>query len=255
MRFFVLNKKQLFFCMITIVAVVGIVLSSGRAITTFLTDGRDIPIYSVENDENKIALTFDCAWNDYDIDSIIKTLKDNNVTATFYVTGKWAEDYSDSLNKLARNGFEIGMHSYNHGDYTKMGRDAILEDMRKCEEAIVKVTGVAPKTVRVPSGSYNDRAVRTIENSGRWCVQWSVDGLDYIDTTPDEIYSRVIENTNSGDIILLHNGTDHTKDVLPRLIKDLKGRYTFSDVSGLIYTENFTLDHTGRQIPKADLSI
>lgn len=255
MRFFVLNKKQIIYVVIAILAIVGVIISSGRAVTTFLVGGREIPIYSVERDDNAIALTFDCAWNDDDIDEIIKNLKDNQCTATFFVTGKWAEDYSDSLNKLARNGFEIGIHSYNHDDYTKMTSDEILADIDKCKKAIARVIGDAPIIVRVPSGAYNNRAVRTIEDNGMWCIQWSVDGIDYIDTTPDEIYNRVVSPAQAGDIILLHNGTKHTKTVLPRILKDMKGRYKFVNVSDLIYKENFTIDHTGRQMTKEDLSI
>lgn len=53
----------------------------------FNVNGREIPIYSVERDDNKIALTFDCAWNDDDIDSILDTLDKYNCKATFFVVG------------------------------------------------------------------------------------------------------------------------------------------------------------------------
>lgn len=255
MRFFVLNKKQIIYGIIAVVAVVGIILSSGRAVTTFLVGGREIPIYSVECEDNAVALTFDCAWNDDDIDEIIKALKDNKATATFFVTGKWAEDYPDALNKLYRNGFEIGIHSYNHDDYTKMSGDEILVDIDKCKKAISKVTGEVPNIVRVPSGAYNNRAVRTIEDNSMWCIQWSVDGLDYVETTPDEIYTRVMSPLKSGDIILLHNGTEHTATALPKILKDISGRFKLINISDFIYKENFTIDHTGRQIKRADLSI
>ncbi len=255
MRFFVLNKKQIIYGIIAVIAIVGIILSSGRAVTTFLVGGREIPIYSVEREDNAVALTFDCAWNDDDIDEIIKALKDNKATATFFVTGKWAEDYPDALNKLYRNGFEIGIHSYNHDDYTKMSGDEILADIDKCKKAIAKVTGREPQIVRVPSGAYNNRAVRTIEDNSMWCIQWSVDGLDYVETTPDEIYTRVMSPLKSGDIILLHNGTEHTATALPKILKDISGRFKLTNISDFIYKENFTIDHTGRQIKRADLSI
>lgn len=255
MRFFVVNKKQIIYGVVAAAAIVGVILSSHNAVTTFLVGGRDIPIYSVEREDNAVALTFDCAWNDDDIDEIIKILRDNNATATFFVTGKWAEDYGDSLNKLYRNGFEIGIHSYNHDDYTKMSSDDILRDIDKCKKAISHVTGIEPSLVRVPSGAYNNHAVRTIEDDGMWCIQWSVDGIDYTDTTPDEIYDRIVPVAEAGDIILLHNGTKYTSTVLPRILGDMKNRHQFVNVSDLIYKDNFTLDHTGKQIKRADISI
>ena len=68
----------------------------------FNVNGREIPIYSVERDDNKIALTFDCAWNDDDIDSILDTLDKYNCKATFFVVGDWAEKYSESLKKIRK---------------------------------------------------------------------------------------------------------------------------------------------------------
>lgn len=254
MRFFVLNKKQLIFVVLIIVAGVILTLTSGRAVMTFLVGEREIPIYSVERPDNKIALTFDCAWNDEDIDEIVSILKRNECTATFFVTGKWAENYPDSVNKLYRSGFEIGIHSYNHDDYTKMSSDEIIADMEKCDGVIQRITGEKPHVARVPSGEYNNTSVRTIENSGRACIQWSVDGLDYIKTTKDEIYKRVVPKTKAGDIILLHNGTELTASVLPDIIKSLKSNYELVNVSDLIYEENYTIDHTGRQYQKEEVS-
>lgn len=253
MRFIVINKKQIIFFLIVIAAAVTLCLTSGRAVMTFLTGEREIPIYSVERSDNRVALTFDCAWNDDDIDQIVSILKANDCNATFFVTGKWAEDYPDSVNKLYRSGFEIGIHSYNHDDYTKMSENEILEDMEKCDKAIMRSIGVKPYAARVPSGAYNNTAVRTIENSGRACVQWSVDGLDYIDTTQEEIYNRVVPKTKSGDIILLHNGTELTAKALPDIIKGLKVNYTLVNISDLIYKENYTVDYSGRQYIKEEV--
>ena len=250
MRFIVIKFKYLAFAIIAVIAVTLLCVYSGQAVMTFLVGDREIPIYSVERDDAKLALTFDCAWNDDDIDSIIKTLKDSGVTATFFVTGKWAEDYSDSLNKISRSGFEIGIHSYNHDDYTKMSENEIMLDMEKCDKAVMRATGIKPQLARVPSGAYNNTAVRTIERSGRACIQWSLDGLDYVETTPEQIYNRIVPSAKSGDIILLHNGTKHTAKVLPKIIEQLKSGYELVNVSDLIYSKDYTIDHTGRQKKK-----
>lgn len=251
MRFYVVKLKHVLLGLMFIILAVVLCIHSGQTVMTFFTGGREIPIYNVERNDNKIALTFDCAWNDDDIDEIIRTLNQYDCKATFFVTGKWAEDYSSSLNNLYRNGFEIGIHSYNHDDYTKMTADAILTDMEKCDEAVMRATGFKPILARVPSGAYDDNSVRTIENSGRYCIQWSVDGLDYIDTTENEIYNRVISKTQSGDIILLHNGTRLTAKVLPKILKQLKESYELVNISEIIYSENYKIDHAGKQSQNA----
>ena len=71
--------------------------------------------------------------------------------------------------------------------------------------------------------------------------------LDYGETTADEIYSRVAENTESGDIILLHCGTEHTAEALPRILDTLTEKYELVTVSELIYKDNYVIDHAGRQ--------
>lgn len=248
MRFYVIRLKYVLILLSVILAAVIVCMRAGQAVTTFFANGREIPIYCVERSDNKIALTFDCAWNDDDIDEIIDTLKQYDAKATFFVTGKWAEKYPSSLNKLYRNGFEIGIHSYNHDNYTKMSSEEILKDMDRCDEILKKSIGFKPSLARVPSGAYDDNAVRTIENSGRYCIQWSVDGIDYTETTADEIFSRATANTRSGDIILLHNGTKLTADVLPRILEELGREYETVNVSQLIYSDNYKIDHTGRQI-------
>ena len=248
MRFIVIRVKYIIFAVLALVLISGVCLTSGRAVMTFLSGGREIPIYSVERPDDKIALTFDCAWNDDDIDEIITTLKKYDCKATFFVTGKWAEDYSDSLNKLYRSGFEIGIHSYNHDDYTKMSRLEIENDMEKCDTAVMRATGYKPVIARAPSGAYNDNVVKTIEDSGRACIQWSVDGLDYVeDCTIDGICERVVSKTVDGDIILLHNGTEFTAAALPDIIEKLRVSHELVNVSDLIYKNNYTIDHTGRQ--------
>ena len=76
MRFVVLKLKYLIFAVIAILSVIILCLTSGRAVMTFLVGGRELPIYRVERSDNKIALTFDCAWNDEDIDKIISALQE-----------------------------------------------------------------------------------------------------------------------------------------------------------------------------------
>ena len=208
---------------------------------------REIPIYSVERDDNKIAITFDCAWNDDDIDEILNILDNYECKATFFVLGEWAEKYSESLAKISGRGHEIGNHSYNHKDYTKMSSEEIRIDLDKCDEIVEGITGKRPRLVRAPSGGYNDTVIKACKNRGSIYIQWSVDGIDYGDVRPEDIYVRATQKTKNGDIILLHSGTEYTAKVLPRILEQLSKNHTFALVSDMIYYDNFAIDHAGRQ--------
>ena len=77
-----------------------------------------------------------------------------------------------------------------------------------------------------------------------------MDSLDWKDPPASEITSRVVSNARNGSIILFHNAATNTPEALPSVIDGLMEKgFTFAPVSELIYKENYTMDHTGRQIP------
>ena len=247
MHFYVIKLRWLIAMAAVIVCIIaGICVDI--AIPTFSVNGREIPIYSVERTDNKIALTFDCAWNDYDLEEILDTLDEYNAKATFFIMGEWAQMYPDSVLEIYKRGHEIGTHSMAHDDYTKMSAEEISDDMYACEQIILSITNNRPRLIRAPSGAYNDTVIKTCENGGRIYIQWSVDGIDYAeDATEDSIYNRVIDKTGAGDIILLHNGTEHTADVLPEILYTLSKDYELVKVSSLIYLDGFFIDGNGCQ--------
>ena len=51
--------------------------------------GRELPIYCVQTEEPKIALTFDAAWGNDDTKKIMEVLKKHDVKVTFFMTGGW----------------------------------------------------------------------------------------------------------------------------------------------------------------------
>ena len=250
MKFIVIKLRHLIIAALVIAAVPLIWFNASRAVGVFRVNGREVPIYSVERADNKIAVTFDCAWNDDDIDSILDTLDKYNCKATFFVVGTWAEKYPVALGKISEHGHEIGNHSYNHADYTKLSAGDITADLDKCDAVIETVTGTKPYLMRAPSGGYNDTVVTAVEKSGRMYIQWSVDSIDYGGASEQEIYDRSVKKTSAGDILLLHNGTENTAKILPKILEALECQYEFATVSDLIYHENYIIDNTGRQFTK-----
>lgn len=240
----------------TVLAFILICFSCSKNISVFNSSERKIPIYSVERNDNKIALTFDCAWNDSDIDNILTILDKNNIKASFFVTGKWAEEYPESVKKIYENGHDIGNHSYNHADYTTMSKNDVIKDLDKCDSAIESIIGQKCTLMRAPSGGYNNTVMSAAEDSGRIYIQWSIDGLDYTTNATEESIKNRVFNTAAGDIILMHNGTKLTAKVLPEIITELSKKYDFVKVSELIYPDNRIVDHTGRQkIPMHKASV
>lgn len=220
-----------------------------RAITTAATQ-RDLPIYCVQKDSKVCSLTFDAAWGNEDTQQLIDILGKYNVKATFFVVGEWVDKFPESVKALHDAGHEIMNHSDDHAYFTKLSAEQIKAQLDSCNSKIEAITGVKPDLFRPPYGDYNDSVVSTVRNCGMYTIQWNIDSLDWKDPAPADITSRVLKRIEPGSIILFHNAAKNTPAALPSVIEGLiQQGYTIVPVSQLIYRDNFTMDHTGRQIP------
>lgn len=212
---------------------------------------RLLPIYSVETDKKEVAITFDCAWGADDIDEIIEILKQNNVYATFFAVGTWADKYEEQVKMISEAGHQVGNHSNNHAHVNNLSYDANILDMKKCNEKIQNITGNEVKFYRGPYGEYNNIVIKAAENLNMKVIQWDVDTLDYTGKTPDEMCERIRKNIRNGSIILMHNDTEHTAKGLQQIIDEIKNLgYEIVPLEELIYFDNYEMNHEGRQIKK-----
>ncbi len=84
--------------------------------------------------------------------------------------------------------------------------------------------------------------------SHRLSFVWYADSLDWKDYDADTIYSRVTSQVQAGSIVLFHNAALHTPEALPRILEKLiQDGFSVIPISQLIYTGEYTIDHTGRQ--------
>ena len=250
MKVFVTDKYRVFtFLLIFSLFVSSLFLIEDNKALPTSTEERIIPIYSVKRDDNAIAITFDCAWGADDIENIVSVLNKHNCKATFFVLGTWAENFPDAVKLLYENGHEIANHSYNHDYYTKLTPEEMTSDIKKCNESIKAITSAEPILFRAPSGDYNNSVIIAAREAKMEYIQWSVDSLDWKGLNCEEMLGRIIPKTKSGDILLFHNGTAHTAESLDKILTELEKKgFSFLKVSDLIYKDNYTVDHTGRQI-------
>ena len=248
----VLTKRHLaiggVIALVLLSAIVGI-LSSERGVTVSAA-ARELPVYCVESDTPRVALTFDAAWGAEDTQMLIDELAKYDAKATFFVVGEWVDKYPDAVEILHEAGHSVMNHSDTHPHMTQLGTDGILQEANRASDKIEKITGIRPDLLRVPYGDYNDTVVKTLRTGGYQVIQWDVDSLDWKDLSADEIFRRVTEKVKPGSIVLFHNAARHTPEALPKILADLKGKgYEFVTVGDLILRENYYIDHTGKQIP------
>ncbi len=211
---------------------------------------RQLPIYSVERDQKVCSISFDAAWGNEDTQTLIDILAKYDIKATFFVVGDWVEKYPESAKALSDAGHEVMSHSLHHDHYNSLSSDQIVADLNAANERIAAVTGKTPTLIRCPYGEYDDHVISAVRSIGMEPIQWDVDSLDWKDYDADTIYRRVTSQVAPGSIVLFHNAALHTPEALPRILEKLiNDGYTVVPISQLIYTGDYTIDHTGRQFP------
>ena len=216
---------------------------------TASAEERKLPIYCVDRGDNKIALTFDCAWGNSNTDELLSILKNANAKATFFVTGEFCDKYPEDVKKFYDAGHSVQNHSDVHPHVNVMNINSLIEDTRECSRKIKMITGEEPVLYRSPYGEYDDNVITTVEGMGLKVIQWSVDSIDWEDPDPYTIYERITSKTESGSILLFHNDLENTTEALPEILTELlQSGFEFAAVEDMIYYEDYYIDNTGKQV-------
>lgn len=251
MRYFIITKKQIMWC---VSALLAVVIAAVGSVATFANNERKLPIYCVETDKKQVAISFDAAWGNDDTEQLIKILKEYDVPATFFVVGAWVDKYPESVKQLSDAGHQVQNHSNTHPYMTGLSTEQMIDELESCNKKIENVTGKKPTLFRPPYGDYDNRVIEAVESVDMYTIQWDCDSLDWKDNaTPQSICDRVVKKVKNGSIVLFHNDADHTPEALPTILKCLKEEgYEFVFINDLILKDNYEIKHDGTQCKKKD---
>lgn len=211
---------------------------------------KELPIYSVDTEEKKIAISFDAAWGNEYTRFILDTLDKYNVKSTFFLVGFWVDEYPEDVKEIAKRGHDVGNHSTTHPNMSQLSKEKMEEELNITGEKIRKLTNIKPTLFRPPFGDYNDLLIQTCRENGYYTIQWDVDSLDWKELGVQPVVDRITRNVRNGSIVLFHNNAKYIKEFLPIVIEKLQeDGYEIVPISELIYKDDFILDNTGRQIP------
>ncbi|MDE3180936.1 MAG: polysaccharide deacetylase family protein [Acidobacteriota bacterium] len=184
---------------------------------------------------NRVALTFDDGPTPPSTGEILQVLKQYGVAATFFVNGRWVDQFPETLRRIHQESHSIGNHTYTHLFLYLKTRRHIAREIDLTQEAIERVTGKRPVIFRCPYGVRWFGLFSELRKRGMTAVQWSDTGYDWIKKNKAaDIVRKALRNLGDGSVILLHDGcgakepgeVDHspTVEALPAIIEEVHRR-------------------------------
>ena len=198
--------------------------------------------------EKNIYLTFDDGPSSSVTPQVLKTLKEYNVPATFFVLGSRAELYPELIKQEFNEGHYIANHGYSH-KYSSIysSVQAVLDEYDRTESAIQAALGTTEfhsYLFRFPGGSsggpydsLKQEAKSILESRGIASTNWNCltgDAEGNGKSSVDQLQSRLYETANGwvSLVILMHDtdGKQNTAEALPSIIEHYKNEgYTFKN--------------------------
>lgn len=174
-------------------------------------------------DKNEIALTFDDGPHPEFTPNILSLLKSENAKASFFLIGKNAEKYPDLVKQIIAEGHVIGSHSYAHtNNYGFLSRNKVTKDIMKSQKLLFEITNKGVQFFRPPFGVTNPNIARAVKNLSLKTFGWSVRSYDTVAKNPEVVFNKISQKIKKGDIVLLHDTSELTVDVLEKLLAYLK---------------------------------
>ncbi len=164
-----------------------------------------------------VALTFDAGADNVGAPRILSVLARTGATATFFMTGRWAELYPQWARRIAAR-YPIANHTYDHTDLLRLSLQGVRNEVLGAMAAISRLTGRPPVPLfRFPYGSSNASALGVVNHLGYTAVGWTVDTLGWEGTSMgqsvESVIARAVGHLEPGEIVLMHvgsNGVDHS---------------------------------------------
>ena len=85
------------------------------------------------SDDKVLYLTFDVGYENGTVEKILNVLKEEEVSAAFFVLGNLVERNTDLVVRMADEGHLVCNHTYSHHDMSKVGKDEFLAELKKLE--------------------------------------------------------------------------------------------------------------------------
>lgn len=179
------------------------------------------PVYQGNTGEKVLAITVNVDWGEEYIPAMLEEFAENEVQATFFVTGSWAEKNPQLVKKISQAGHSVQNHGYKHVHFNSLSESQAVEQIKKTEKIIEEQTGKKTRFFASPYGEQNRQLMNAVSSINYDLIMWSIDTIDWQHPDPATIVKRVVNKVHNDAIILMHP-TDPTVKALPELLDSLQ---------------------------------
>nr|WP_144923224.1 delta-lactam-biosynthetic de-N-acetylase [Paenibacillus bovis] len=189
-----------------------------------------------------VYLTFDNGYENGFTEKTLDILKQENVPATFFVTGHYLKSAPELAKRMVNEGHIIGNHSWSHPDTTQISDEKMINELDRVKQATEEITGqTGMQYLRPPRGILSERTLKVALDAGYIHVLWSVAFVDWQVKNQKGwkyAYDSIMSQIHPGAVILLHTVSHDNVEALEKVIQDLKKRgYVFKSLDDLMMRE------------------
>lgn len=181
-----------------------------------------------------MALTFDDGPARGLTARLVKILLDRHVPATFFMVGSRVHTAPREARLVARSGFTIGNHTWDHAHLTRLSDKGVRSEIRRTARELRR-HGIRPSTLmRPPYGDVNSRIRSDMKSLGLVPVLWTVDSNDWRGGSTRQIVASILRQLrpHHTNIVLQHDGVTNSPAsvaAVPKVIRAARHRgYCFA---------------------------
>jgi peptidoglycan-N-acetylglucosamine deacetylase len=198
------------------------------------------------NGRLEVALTFDAGADTGYAAEILDLLREEGIEATFGMTGVWAEENPELVQRMVAEGHQLMNHTWDHSSLTgantqmpPLTPEQVAEQLADTEAVVRDLTGYEMRPYfRPPYGDYDEDSLRYLYDNGySETIWWTCDTRGWAGWGAQQIIDYCTTNIAEDEILLLHVGAAAVGDfeALPGLIQFFRDNgYSFVTIEQML---------------------
>ncbi len=193
-------------------------------------------------EEKVLYLTFDAGYENGNVEKILNTMKEKNVTGAFFILENLILRNTALVERMAAEGNLVCNHTLRHKDMTRLHtEDEFRAELESLEALYREKTGrEMSRYYRPPEGKFDEENLKMAQKLGYKTVFWSLAYADWDNARQPEkeaAIKKIMDNTHNGAVILLHPTSSTNAAILGELIDRWRAEgYRFGTLDELTAT-------------------